>query len=304
MVNTFNVPADGSIYAETIFERCRDLIGYQIWSGLQRSRLDAWVANFQTAEERYFAARVLDALIYRSDDQTIALLRHLLCRVVPDYARIGGLPASLRQVYYSLRDPKIDPRVRVVPVIPPGAPPTKSGPLIARHLKRALKISERWIIHPERVAHEVSSIDAVIFVDDFLGTGHQFGQFLADTGLSTYLTSSCFLYACLAGHKHGIDTLRRAFPDLHVATVENLDDSHAVFHAESGSFPDGVNSIETAKDFYYDLLDDRGITIVGQDRRGYGHLEIAYAFEHAVPDNSLPILWWDQSDSWNPLFDR
>ena len=304
MVGTLSLPVDGSIYADTIFSRCRDLIAYQIWSGLQRSRLDTWIANFRSDEERYFAARVLDALIYRSDDQTISLLRQLLCRVVPDHSRIHGLPNSLRQVYTALRDPNVDPRVRVVPVIPPTAAPTKSGPVIARHLKRTLKISERWIIYPNQVVGQLGSTDAIIFIDDFLGTGDQFSRFLADTGLESYLSSSCFVYACLAGHEQGIGALKTLFPSLNIATVECLDDSHAIFHADAGSFPDGANSIESARDFYYDLLADRGINISGPNRRGFGHLEIVYAFEHAVPDNSLPILWWDESDQWQPLFDR
>jgi hypothetical protein len=59
-----------------------------------------------------------------------------------------------------------------------------------------------------------------------------------------------------------------------------------------------------ARDFYYDLLDERQIRIDGPDRRGFGHYEIAYAFQHAVPDNSLPILWWSHSEHWKPLFDR
>ena len=91
---TFRLPADGDIYVDRVFTRCRDLIGYQLWAGLQRSRLDSWIGNFRTSEERYFAARVLDALIYRSEDQTIALLRQLFRRVIPDSARIRGLPVA------------------------------------------------------------------------------------------------------------------------------------------------------------------------------------------------------------------
>jgi hypothetical protein len=301
---SFRLPPDGRIYADRIFARCRDLVGYQVWSGIQRPRLDAWIANFRTAEERYFAASVLDALIYRSDDQTIALLRELLSRVIPDHARINGLPNKLQQVHSNLRDSRVDPGVRVVPVIPPGAPPTKSGPLIARHLKRALTISERWIISPQNVAAALGVVDTVIFVDDFLGTGSQFSDFLTDTGLISFVPSHCFIYGCLAGHETGINMLRGLFPSLHVAAVERLDASHALFHQDGGSFRDEVNSVECARDFYYGLIDDRRFNITGPNRRGFGHLEIVYAFEHSVPDNTLPILWWDQSSQWRHLFDR
>lgn len=302
-VRTFRLPTDGSIYSNSIFTRCRELIGYQLWSGLEQHRLDAWITNFRTPEERYLAARVLDSLIYRSDAQTIALMRQLFCRVVPDCAREDRLSPQLNNCYFSLRGMG-DPRIRVVPVIPPNSPPTKSGPTIARHLKRTLRFNEAWIIYPDDVKRQLQHADAFVFVDDFLGTGTQFNDFLADTGLAAYVSSSCFIYASLAAHSLGLSNLTQAFPDLHVVTVETLDDSHALFHDTGGSFPDEVNSCETAKQFYYDLLDDRGFNIVGPDRRGFGHFEIVYAFEHAVPDNSLPILWWNELPQWRPLFDR
>lgn len=287
-----------------MFSRCRELISYGVWSGIQQSRLKSWIANFRTLEERYFAALVLDLLVYRSDDQTLSLLRQLLSRVIPDHARISGLSAAVRMTYQSVRTDKVDPKVRIVPVIPPGSSPTKSGPVIARHLKRTLRISERWVIYPEQVEAVLPSLDAVIFIDDFLGTGDQFSDFLLDTQLAPHINSSCFIYGCLAAHRYGIQSLQKMFPKLHIAAVERLDDSHALFHSDSGTFPDGENSAEKAKEFYYSLLSDRGINISGPDRRGYGHLELAYAFQHSVPDNSLPILWWDGGELWRPLFDR
>lgn len=303
-MDTFRIPKDGGIYADRIFSRCRDLISYHFWSGIEQHRLDAWVANFRTPEERYFGARVLDALIYRSNAQTLALLRELLSRVLPDLARIHGLSLHLQDLLPKLREPGPDPGVRIVPVIPPGSAPTKSGVILARHLKRALKIKEDWILHPDELPNVLGSGRVIIFVDDFLGTGHQFSNFFQNIGLSTHATGNCFIYGCLAAHEKGVDHLSSQCPNVHIATVERLDDSHALFHDAAGSFPDGANSAECAKDFYYQLLNDRGFGNLGSDRRGYGHLEIVYAFEHSVPDNSLPILWWDKSSRWQHLFDR
>lgn len=302
--NAFRLPNDGPIYADSIFSRCRDLISYEVWSGIPLHRLDTWIANFATAEEQYFAARVLDTLIYRSAEQVIALLRQLFSRVIPDLARCQKLPTSLLTADRTLRDDAVDPKVRIVPVIPPTDPPTKSGGTLARILKRTLRHCEQWIVYPDQVADEIGDAEAFIFVDDFLGTGEQFLEFLSDTSLDGLLSSACFVYGPLAGHKDGIEKVRSTIGDVHVEAVELLDATHGVFNEASGSFPDEVNSVEVARDFYYDLLANRGIHIEGPNRRGYGHYELAYAFEHAVPDNSLPILWWSQSNDWHPLFDR
>jgi hypothetical protein len=303
MPQAFRTPKDASVYSDTVFTRCRDLIGYELWSGLKRHRLDAWIANFKLPEERYFAAKVLDNLIYRSDNQTDALMRQLLTRVIPDYARRCGLPAQLKHVYKALQG-HADPRVRVVPVIPLDAPPTKSGPVIVRNLKRALRLNEKWMVYPQEVPHLLGTVDVVLFIDDFLGTGDQFTRFLAATKLGTHLDDVCCLYCPLAAHVKGVQNLKDDIPKLHVVAVEQLDDSHALFHPKSGAFPDEVNSAEAATEFYYDLLKSRGIDINPGSRRGFGHFELAYAFEHSVPDNSLPILWWGDSPHWRPLFDR
>jgi hypothetical protein len=84
----FRVPPDGHLYYEGIVERCHGFINCHIWEGLDKNLLRAWLTNFRTDEEKYFAACVLDALIFRSEKQTISLLRHLFLRVLPDLARV------------------------------------------------------------------------------------------------------------------------------------------------------------------------------------------------------------------------
>jgi hypothetical protein len=300
----YQLPKDGAIYSNSIFGRCRDLIGYGVWAGIEPHRLNQWIANFKTAEEVYFAAHVLDAMIYRSQSQTVALMRHLFHRSIPDLARLAGLAPSLRVVFRALQDVSVDPGVRIVPVIPTKGPPTKSGSTIARMLKRHLGLAEKWMMHPSQLLAEVDKVKAFIFVDDFLGTGDQFSTFLSETGIDGHLNRSCYIYATLAGHRTGVGRLQHDYPALHLATVELLDRSHALFNDDAGADANNANSAADSREFYYELLENRAIELDGPDRRGYGHFELAYAFEHAVSDNSLPILWWNKSTDWQPLFDR
>ncbi len=302
-METFHVPKDGAIYAASIIERCHDLIAYGLWSGIEPHRLDAWVGNFRTEEERYFAARVLDNLIYRSDKQTAALMRQLYTRTIPDMRRLHNLDSALGEIYASLQG-NVDPGIRLVPVIPPHAPPTKSGTIIARMLRRLVGFNDDWIVNPNEVIDNITNVTTFIFIDDFLGTGQQFTEFIEDSALEGALGLGCFLYTPLVAHEEGIDNVRDEHPSLFVDTVELLNDHHALFHEEAGCFPDEQNSCDTAREFYYNLLANRGIDIEGPNRRGFGHFELAYAFQHAAPDNSLPILWWDKSADWKPLFDR
>jgi len=303
-MSAFQLPKDGAIYTDSIFNRCHDLISYDVWAGIEPHRLDLWIRNFDTAEGRYFAARLLDSLIYRSDKQTVSLMKQMFHRALPDLSRSQGLSINLQSAYTDLQQTSFDPGLRLVPVIPPGESPTKSGPLIGRMLRRQLNFKDSWIVPPDQVSSHLSKIKTFVFVDDFLGTGLQFSQFLSQTGLDNLLSKGSFIYAPLAAHIEGIKHLNRTHSKLFVETVEALGDEHAFFHDVARNFPDEVNSTETARDFYYNLMHQKDIEISGPNRRGFGHFELAYAFEHAVPDNSLPILWWGHSSKWQPLFKR
>ena len=298
------LPKDGSIYTENIFDRCRDLVRYDIWAGIELRKLNLWISNFRSPEEQYFAARVLDSLIYRSNRQTIALMKQLFQRIIPDYAHQLRLHQSLQNIYYEMQQDSVDPSIRIVPIVPPYDSPTKSGPTIARMLRRELGFKDKWIIYPHEVVANALKVNAFVFVDDFLGTGLQFYSFLKDAKLEHLIPLTCSIYAPLVGHEEGIKLVRALVPELHVNAVETLNKNHALFNSLSGNFPDGVNTIEAARDFYYKLMTDHKIDLQGPNRRGFGQFELTYAFEHAVPDNSLPILWWAESNDWHPLFNR
>jgi hypothetical protein len=307
-LTTFTLPKDGQTYHTEIFDRCAELINFNIWGGVHLlSRLRIWATNFRTDEERYFAACVLDNLIYRSKEQTIALIEQLFQRVIPDLTRLDRTPfGSLQSCLASLRNEHSDPGIRLVTAVKQNDPTTKSAHEVARYMRRHLSIRERWIIKPWEIpSHIQRGITVFIFIDDFLGTGKQFKELLNVEGIDAAMLAKIYaIYAPLASHEVGVEELASEFPGLRVKAVELLTRNYGVFHPDSHCFDDGVNTPESAKQFYYDLLKKKEIGIEGADRRGFGHLELAYAFEHATPDNSLPILWWAHSTEWTPLFDR
>lgn len=299
----FHIPKDGQTYVSDIVDRCEELIHRDIWSGLHIQRLRKWISNFLTDEERYFAACVLDSLIFRSKDQTLALIKQLFQRVIPDLARLDPTPIRpISDWQQCLRDENSD--VRIVAAVKKRDPPTKSAHIVARLMKQYFFISEHNIIKPWEVEGCATiGIKVFLLIDDFLGTGDQIIELIKEEQLENSFSSIYIAYIPLVAHKDGINKLCAAFPALRVKGVEILDDSHSLFHDECSCFKDEMNTPESVKEFYYDLLKRKNIDIEGPDRRGYGHLEIAYVFEHAVPDNCLPILWWN-SGGWFPLFSR
>lgn len=265
------------------------------------------MTNFVTDEERYFAACVLDSLIYRSENQTIALIKQLYQRILPDLSRQAIPPVGKDIDWLNIlnRAEKNDPKVRLIPVRTSDDSPAKSTHQVLRLMKRNLGIEEQWMVSASEIPDCINKgVRTFIFIDDFLGTGVQFEEFFLTEQLNVYRNNVYMAYLPLAGHETGIAHLNTIFPELHVKPVERLDKSHGLFSSEGQCFKDGTNSSECAKIFYYELLKKKQIQIAGPSRRGYGCLELAYFFSHAAPDNCLPILWWDKTTSWKPLFNR
>jgi len=304
----FKIPQDGHIYINAIFDRCENLIHNGIWNGIHVTKLRRWLSNFNTDEERYFAACVLDNLIYRSEDQTIAMMKQLLQRTLPDLNRIDPMhlgPESNFEQILKIRTFPIDPKIRLVTVLRRTDPHSKSSPAIARFMKRKLFVDENFIIKPWEIKEKMKEgIKVFLFIDDFLGTGDQFEKFFIAEMSDALLEDAYFAYVPLTAHFKGIERLQNTYPNLRVTAVEVLDNTHSLFHPESLCFQDGTNNPKSAKKFYYSLLNTKNIYIDGPERRGFGSFELTYAFSHAVPDNCLPILWWAYEKNWYPLFDR
>ncbi|MGQ0512579.1 MAG: phosphoribosyltransferase-like protein [Betaproteobacteria bacterium] len=266
----------------------------------------SWRANFRNDAERYFAACVLDSLIFRSDDQTYSLIQHLFQRTLPDLAEDQNLSVLRGQGWlHALGSTTTDPGIRLVAVSKRTDPPGKSPHTVIRMMRRNFGVNRDWTITPWNLAASgLSSSTFLIFVDDFLGTGAQFDEVVKAENLESMIKKHPSIYAPLAGFSGGVAELRRIYPTLLVQPVEVLTDEHRLFHEDSKCFNDRTNSIASAEAFYYSILQSRGIQLIGDQRRGYGGLELAYTFAHAAPDNCLPILWWTESPQWTPLLAR
>ena len=295
----FKLPTDGPTYTDHIITRSKDLIAHNIWQGLEEVRLSKWLNNFTSAEHRYFAARVLDTLMYRSDSQTKSMLIHLFHRTIPDVARHYSLASELYSAYDRLQT-ETEPNIRLVPVAPSQQATMASGPFIARLIRKHLDFRKQWISRHDQVGSTTSS---VVFIDDFIGTGTQFSKFLKRHNLTHLIDERRCCYIAVAAHSAGIQHLRSTFPDLPVAAVDLLEPRNSLFHQQSLAFPDGTNTIDDAKAFYHKMIDAFHINDP-RFREGYGSLNLTYAFAHAVPNNSTPLLWWPRQANWTPLFNR
>ncbi|MCF6142422.1 hypothetical protein L1S34_14090 [Flavobacterium sp. K77] len=292
------LPKDWKIYSNAIRDRCRDLIQYKIWSGIELVQFNKWRNNFKTDEEKYFSACVLDSLIYRSNQQTYSLIEDMLFKNLNNLFRTLGY-TEIIDFPNNMTTHIKDPLIRFVPVITRFDPVTKSSNEILRFMKRYFYISEQWIINPWNIEEEVKKgVKIFIFIDDFLGTGQQFDDAITYSNLGQLIKNNTFIYATLLAHENGIKFLEIEHPLVQIVQSEKLSNSsHSFFY---NYFP--KNEME-AKNFYVEMIQKRGITLSSGNEYGFGNLELTVAFEHAAPDNSLQILTY-RTENWNPLFNR
>lgn len=299
----FNLPDYAETYIHTVKDRCVDLIDHKIWSGIKVLDLRRWFNNFDNEIEQYFSACILDHLIYRSEHQVDALAVELFTKKLPNKLRALGYQMNAHSSLLELLRKSVASDIRLVSVAIKNERPTKSANVILRGYRRNLGLNDNYFISPEEIDKEIiAGTNTFIFVDDFLGTGDQFYGMWKQYGLSLKLSSANALYAPLVAHEKGVEQLNKNCSEVEIVYAEYLSAESNVFQS---AFNDGVNSPESARNFYDELLKkyqlDEGL--LSENKYGHGCLGLAYTFCHSSPDNCLHIIW-DKRNGWHPLIPK
>ena len=185
-------------------------------------------------------------------------------------------------------------------------PPGKSGQVLSRWIKRHLRVADACVINPWDFSAQRSSAHRLVFVDDTLGSGHQFEDCITANQLEQAVGDGVVGYVPAIACSDGISHLRGLYPNLILTPAECLAPSHGLralcntWNADSARFPFSKSPWEV----YTGL-----VARIGPFERqrtsplGYEDMDLLLGFEEAAPDNSIPILW-DRSSKWKPLFDR
>ncbi len=185
----------------------------------------------------------------------------------------------------------------------------KSGAYYARIFADENQIYYENVIESAHVSLFIKQhvdVKAIVFIDDFLGTGKsvsgQLSAFLEKNGkaLEDRQVGTSFVAICgfqVAQAK--IESAIGAFGNRVVVHIcDPLDDTHRCFSSDSGIFPE-VSERERARD----IAVRYGERLLKSNPLGYSGSQAAVVFENSCPNNSLPILWAEGKD-WSPLFKR
>lgn len=301
----FHIPTDQSGFFQDVDLRFRLLLRKGIITGIDPIRLNNWLANFVSPEDKYLAAHLLNGLTYRSDAMVKSSFQHLMeCELPRVLRERGGLPfADLETLYGSLSNGTATSPIRFVAV--DGTfekTPGKSGAVMIRQFKRHLNVSKPLLCRPERLKDLPEDVKVLIFIDDLVGSGQQFESFASHYKLEEHSKKRCLAYCPLIAFDQGLINLKKALPWLQILAVETLDSSHQFFRGSADSPQiwgvDKVNTVQDVRGHVATLCQRNGIPASTRHC-----LDLVVAFEHAVPNNSVPMLSI-KSARWQPLFDR
>jgi hypothetical protein len=277
-------------------ELVRLAANWEVYLGRRISELQisSWLSQFSTLEERRLMFDVLVGLRFYSTDSIRSKLREA-------HGIVTRGTTWQRKQYESTKRRDI--------LVSYLGGPGHSGAEYARRYDDENSIHPDSIVAPEDIAEAIikrGEVKAVVFIDDFIGTGDTLRELLAANSerlraLEAAVGDRLFLVV-LCGLSVGVSKVELLIEEAGIRTrlhvLDTVLSSASIFAPESGVFKDEVRRLR-ARDVAYkygqDLLPDWPL--------GYGNSEATIVFDNKIPNNCLPILWVDKK-GWKPLFRR
>ena len=150
------------------------------------------------------------------------------------------------------------------------------------------------------------SIKALVFIDDFIGTGEQakeylkrineeYGEIFNNDGLQIF-------YIVIAGFQEALIAVEEFLPKLNFKLnfhiLDNLENKEKCFHKSSTIFANN-----TEREHALRIVEDKGSGLVKNAPLGYKNCQAIIVFSDSCPNDTIPILW-AKSQTWKPLFIR
>ena len=290
-----------NLYYDNVKTRCHKLIDYGIWNGMDSNKLNGWLKNFKTDQEKFLAACILDTLSYKSQDQVISLLYDLLTRDLNNLFRSESkIINKLSNPLLLLQDKWADPGFRIVSAVKGEDPPSKSGNLMNNHIVNHLDVCNKWTINPNTIEKAIANgVKNFVLIDDIVCTGEQICGTILEWNLQNYEGVQFFIAVCVA-HETGIMKLKTDFPKIPISYAEKLKLNGSFFenfdigHSDYADKDDAINH-------YKEFLKENGV----KNRKilGFGDLGLVYGFAHNVPNASLPVLYYE-CENFNSLLKK
>lgn len=154
-----------------------------------------------------------------------------------------------------------------------------------------------------------TTISRYIFIDDFCGSGKQGKEYSQDLveDIKRLKSDAFVAYYVLFATTQGIDRVRMETKFDAAKAIYELDSSFKCFSTNSRIFAKAARPAEIDPTFCERMCKIYGDKMVpAQHSLGFEDSQLLIGFHHNTPDNTLPIIWFDESGAipWRPIFRR
>jgi hypothetical protein len=265
-----------------------------------------WLGQVQSNEQQRYLFKILQHVRFVSELEIREKLRvaaSLMVSQIPEYVRTS----------------KADRRKDILVTYIDGA--GKSGSYYASRFAEENFINAKAVLSPDDFvsaaeAYESAtdvSINAVVIVDDLIGTGkgisENLGTFLSRTRTFLQQRTAFLGIVSLFATKDGEARVRREIK--HSSSVRCDLRVCEMVGSDLQAFPDSGDDLgfwtsAEERDKAKALCVDLGARIYKKEPLGFGGKGLLLVFPNTVPNNSVPILHSDSRSNpeWKPLFER
>jgi hypothetical protein len=207
---------------------------------------------------------------------------------------------------------KFNEELRATRFLPVGNP-SESGSHLLYYFRQENRLSKRQFINVHEIfaaddSHRVrdGSVKRYIFLDDLCGSGQQGVAYCRNIVIPLKRSKPGVevIYYVLFATAPGLDKIKSlgSFDD--VNCVVELDETFRVF-SDASRYYDGIE-LPFDKDLAKHIASFYGGKLCLGHPRGYKDGQLLLGFSHNVPDNTLPIFWFDEPDGnpWIAIFPR
>jgi hypothetical protein len=180
--------------------------------------------------------------------------------------------------------------------------PSESGSLVSYYYRTINGLAPEMFLDfreaADPAALEHRRARNLIFLDDSIGSGNQaieFWQKLSSL-LGRGVDGLNFYYLAFLSRGAGKENVEK-HTRFKVNVMRELNESDEAFGSGSAVFEDGCREI--AKEIFWKY----GFRLEPKLPLGFREGQLLIAFDHNVPNNTLPVLW-SSADNWFPLFKR
>ena len=273
-----------------------------------------WLSNFDNDEEKEAALYLLSKLLYFNSHSIRCLLKALyrdLYRypIIETIRRANNdtLDSILIETYFQEELEK----TRFLGV----GNPAESGVHLLYYFRQENKIPKDLFINTDdiieyndegkcQLREAYKDVKHYVFIDDLCGSGKQATSNDSNVKrcvqhLRDIVQDAKISYFMLFGLSKGIQVIRDSGLYDQACSVVELDDSYRCFSNNSRFFED-----EEQKNFSKEMAYKHGSKLINSvNALGFGDCQLLLSMHHNTPDNTLPIIWYDDVN-WKPIFKR